>query len=111
MSPVGRRSSLPPPGPSPPGPLSLPHPPSLTGRGGEGNGRVGAELGRSACGVRDASKGREPAPFPPFLLPPLPVREGGWGRERRAGVVRVGREGGFPASAPSVGHERGLGDD
>src|SRR4029077_10359396 len=107
----------PPPGPSPPGPLSLPPPPSLTGRGGDEKGRGGATaglaVGRAEGGVRDgAVKGRvgagaDESPLP-FLLPPPPVREGGWGRERRAGVVRAGREGGSPASAESAGRGSGA---
>ena len=53
-----------------PGPSPVPRPPSLTGRGETSNARTQEWLHRCA-------------------LPLLPVREGGRGREKRAGVMRA----------------------
>ncbi len=70
--------------PSPPGPLSRPLPPSLTGRGGE---RQPSDFGNTNGNGNGARTGPNPTlPFtPPSPSPPLPVREGGRERERGPG--------------------------
>ncbi len=83
-------------GPSPPRPLSRPLPPSLTGRGGEGkvsdsgSGNVGAGTSPTPTfrteGRPNGNGDRTGlSPTLPFQSPPLPVREGGRGRERGTG--------------------------
>jgi DNA topoisomerase-3 len=76
-------------GPSPPGPLSLPLAPSLTGRGGEKQ-EISRGSGSNGNGSRGGQGLRPQAPTLPFTntpqtSPPLPVREGARGRERGPG--------------------------
>ncbi len=93
-----RRPEPPSPKPSPPGPLSRPLPPSLTGRGGTWLGRSAQRRGFSfsagRVGTSSAPTPRDPeSSLPPASVPPLPVREGGRGRERGPGVrARAGAQ-------------------
>ncbi len=72
--------------------LSRPHPPSLTGRGGSRNGNGDSPLPAPTLPFAAPSRipptsqaGTFSRPTLPFAPPPLPVREGGGGRERGPG--------------------------